>query len=347
MSTMNERFQSTPILFAGLDTVKDSNGVPRKVQVLRVGNFMYQDDSMDEPEELEITPAMLASMVTNFNEKVRGVDPAFDYSHKSGEKAAGWFKKLVTDESGKELWAEVDWTLPAAQALANKEYRYVSADISWNYQDNETGKKFGPTLNGAALTNRPYIKNMAPAMALTEGGRMAKKLDEQGGDDDIKTIKARLEALEEENKTLRADKAKATETAQLAEKKGEFDVMLSEGKVVEAQRDPFMKNDMKGFLAKQKKLNLSEHGSGGDPGAGDEDGDEAAAGPKNHAECVTEVRKRAKTLLDEKKNQGITMRLSEAYGAVLAADEKLSVMYHKGPEAPAPRHPRRKLAAAG
>ena len=344
---MNERFQATPILFAGIDAAKDANGVPRKVQVLRVGSFLYQDDTMDEAEEIEITRETLSSMVTNFEKNVRGVDLAFDYSHKSADRAAGWFKKLFLDASGDELWAEVEWTLPAAQALANKEYRYVSADFNWDYQDNETGKKFGPTLNGAGLTNRPFVKNMAPAMALTEGGRVAKKLDEQGGDDDVKTIKARLEVLEEENKTLRADKAKAAEAQQLAEKKGEFDVMLSEGKVVEAQREPFMKSDMKGFLAKAKKINLSERGSGNDPAEGDDDGEEGSKGPKNHAECLAEVRKRAKVMMDEKKSQGISMRLSEAYGAVLAADEKLSVMYHKGPEAPAPRHPRRKLAAAG
>ena len=40
--------------------------------------------------------------------------------------AAGWFKGLELRENGDELWGEVEWTPKAAEAIRNKEYRFVS-----------------------------------------------------------------------------------------------------------------------------------------------------------------------------------------------------------------------------
>ncbi|MEK0326263.1 MAG: hypothetical protein QQN63_11225, partial [Nitrosopumilus sp.] len=41
----------------------------------------------------------------------------------------------------------------ARHKIKDREFRYMSADFNTKFIDNETGKDFGPTLNGAALTN--------------------------------------------------------------------------------------------------------------------------------------------------------------------------------------------------
>ena len=349
MAIMNEIFRGLPIRLS-LDPQKGADGVPRKVQVLRVGSFQYQDESMDEPVQMEITREVLASMVKNFKAGVKKTDLAMDYGHNSGAEAAGWFKSLELSTDGNELWAEIDWTRIGAQKLADKEFRYVSADFNWDYEDNESGDKFGPTLNGAGLTNRPFVKNMAPAISLHEGGRMAKKLDDtqkpgdkpangggepgekQSNDEKLKAVQAELDDMKQkyaaamdEIGNLKKSAMKHASDALATEKKSKFDKMLSEGKVVEAQREPFMSGDLDKFTAAAKDVNLSERGHG--EGSRSEGGDDGS-GPKDYEGAVAEIKKQAQVLLSEKK----VKTLSEAYGIVMKKNPKLSDLYNAGPE---------------
>lgn len=158
-------FRSLPLRLSEVDKDLDSDGIPRKVQLLKCGTYAHPD--YDDP--LEITPEFLSSLVATFAENARGIDLAIDYSHDSEDIAAGWITNLLLSDNGLELWAEVDWTPPGREKLKNKEFRYLSADFAWAYQDNETLQEFGPTLFGAGLTNRPFVKRMSPALELTEG----------------------------------------------------------------------------------------------------------------------------------------------------------------------------------
>lgn len=145
-----------------LSEVNGITDAPDWVQVSRAGTF-YKGD-----QKIPITRATLSSLKKNFDGKVRGIDLAMDYFHDSDKVAAGWFKAVELRNDGNELWAQIDWTKTGRQKLAEKELRYVSADIDFDYQDNETKKKFGPVLLGAGLTNRPVIKGMAPTTQLSE-----------------------------------------------------------------------------------------------------------------------------------------------------------------------------------
>lgn len=137
--------------------------VPSEVQILRTGAFFHQAYG-----KVEVTKEMLSNMVRNFNENVRRVDLAIDYRHESDNIAAGWIRELMLFDEGESLWAKVQWTKNGERVLGEKEFRYLSADFSLDYQDNESLQKFGPTLLGAGLTNRPVIKDMAPAVELKE-----------------------------------------------------------------------------------------------------------------------------------------------------------------------------------
>lgn len=173
--------------------IKFSDGdIKKGVQLLRCGTFYDARYG-----KLDVTSATLLSMKKNFDDKVRGVDLSIDYKHESDDIAAGWITDVYLANNNTELWAKVDWTPNGQRVLADKEFRYLSADFIFDYQDNETLQKFGPTLFGAGLTNRPVVKNMEPAIELHE-------LTPQGRArmTEIEKLQADLKAEQEKNKTL-------------------------------------------------------------------------------------------------------------------------------------------------
>lgn len=272
--------------------MKFSDGdVKEDVQLLRVGTF--KDDRYGT---IQITPAILLSMVDNWKKKVRGVDISIDYKHESDDIAAGWIKEVYLKEDNKELWAKVDWTPKGQKVLADKEFRYLSADFNFDYQDNETLQKFGPTLFGAGLTNRPVVKRMEPAIELeelTEKGRQEMKLIEDlqaqvkelseknkklsdeiaaaqpapgaGGlspevQKQIEDLKAQIASLTAENTKFASELASQKDKAVLAEKENKFQKLLSEGRVVPAQKDAFLKDDFAKFAELSGQVNLAGKG---------------------------------------------------------------------------------------
>lgn len=172
---VNERFRISPIV---LRLTEDRSGVnvPKRIQLFRTGTFkklMPDGKSI----EFSITRETLEQIVDNFNHKIRGTDIALDFAHKSDEEAAGWFKSLSIedDAKGANLFADIEWTTDGYAAVEGKKFRYLSPDFAFAWTDNETGTKYGATLFGAGLTNRPVIKHMAPTVELTEVTNMAKK----------------------------------------------------------------------------------------------------------------------------------------------------------------------------
>lgn len=130
------------------------------VQICEAGKFEHWDDST-----FEITKEMLQNMKINFDNNVKKIDLAIDYFHASHAEAAGWIKAVNLENEGTQLWCDVDWTENAKAKILSKEVRYLSIDYDPDYKDNKTGKKYGATLNGAGLTNRPFIKGMNPILS--------------------------------------------------------------------------------------------------------------------------------------------------------------------------------------
>ena len=280
--------------------IEFNEGTPEKIQLMRVGSFFDERYG-----KVDITSAHLLSMMENFNNKVRGVDLALDFSHKSDGPAAGWIRRIDLNEEQTEMWAEIDWTNAGKENLLGKEFRYVSPDFTFAYKDNETLVEYGAVLLGAGLTNRPVIKNMAPAISLQELKEQIYKEGETMTPEEIAAMKAENEKMKAELAVLKAKAAPTEDDKELeiktnegedmadkellkksadqeakilaleaevkekndkiemAEKSKKFDVMLSEGKAVEAQRDAFIKNDMTDFVAKAMPVKMSEIGDGG------------------------------------------------------------------------------------
>lgn len=134
-------------------------------QVLRTGRFVHPAYG-----EFEVTPESLQNMAANFANGVRPVPPTrlvVDYNHgDQNGRAAGWITALEV-RNGTELWAQVEWTDEAANAIRRREYQFTSAEFAWAYQDKGDGTDRGPTLLAMAITNRPFVEGMAP-LALSE-----------------------------------------------------------------------------------------------------------------------------------------------------------------------------------
>ena len=133
---------------------------PSQIEIMRTGKW-------DHPlyGKFKITESTMDSIILNFNNKVRGVDIAFDLEHGDTDhktEAVCWVKKLI--KAGNRLLAEVDWTDFGKEKIKSKSFKYFSPEFRFEYEDNETGKKYNNVLLGGGLTNRPFIKNMNPIM---------------------------------------------------------------------------------------------------------------------------------------------------------------------------------------
>ena len=310
-----------------------------RIQLLRTGIFHHA-----EYGKFEITAQMLSEMVKNFRARVRGVDIAIDYAHESDKVAAAWIVDLeLGGANNEELWAKVKWTPAGAQKLADREYRYLSADFTFDYQDNESLVKFGPVLLGAGLTNRPVVKNMAPAIELSEGretdtmdpkdkqiadqaaqiAELQKQIEamkaEKGESPDLADMKQKLADMEKKCSDAEAKlgeiegaKKKLEEEKALSEKTAKFDKLLGEGKVVEAQREPFLAGDAMKLAELAHSVKLGAEGSGKEAPA-------ATVEPKTKEEAEAKIL----ALAEEKIKNNSSLELGEAISQVRKENSKL------------------------
>ena len=107
--------------------------------------------------EINITKDHLKSFVTNFNNKVVGVDLAINEDHKKNE-AFAWIKEVFLSEDGNTLLGKLKWNKRGTKALNESEYRYFSPEFRLNFTHPHTGEEHGATLVGGALTNYPFLK---------------------------------------------------------------------------------------------------------------------------------------------------------------------------------------------
>jgi len=244
---MTNIFKAPPIV---LSESSDFSNIKR-MQILKVGDFFH-----DTYGNFKINEKMLSEMVRNFKDGVRGVVPALDYSHNSEDVAAGWFKDLFLNENKTELWADVDMTPKGSKVLSEKEFGYTSAEFDPDYETNEVPKKkYGAVLLGAALTNRPVIKNMKSVIELSEGGKM-----------DIKELEEKLAGYEKKFSESEESMKKLMEAAgvdsmeaimELISSQKPQELMEEKDKML-AEHDEELKETKKMLSEAQEKLKLAE-----------------------------------------------------------------------------------------
>ncbi len=111
--------------------------------------------------------------------EAQATDLPIDYEHQtlggqyaspSGQApAAGWIKRLEA-VPGEGLFATVEWTQPAMEQLAAKQYRFISPVAVVRKPDRKLVR-----LHSAALTNKPAIVGIRPIVNRTEAAVTAEE----------------------------------------------------------------------------------------------------------------------------------------------------------------------------
>jgi phage I-like protein len=136
------------------------------IDIIRVGDWT------ESAKNFEITMETLQDFVANFQSNVlrygKGSEPEIplNYSHESWAKAAGWFKELRI--VGDTLQGKPELTPEGRRTIKDGEFKYISAEIDFRWQDRENQKVFKNVLLGAALTNIPFVQGMSAAVALSD-----------------------------------------------------------------------------------------------------------------------------------------------------------------------------------
>lgn len=115
---------------------------------------------------ISFTAENLTEYANGVNERIRTADIDIDYDHKKyhGE-ASGWVKQAEVRADG--LWVLVEWTKEAAQKIKAKAYKYFSPEFVDKWTHPKTGKTYKNVLLGGAITNRPFLRDIA-TLNLTE-----------------------------------------------------------------------------------------------------------------------------------------------------------------------------------
>ena len=83
-------------------------------------------------------------------------------------------------------------------------------------------------------------------------------------DEGVKVQSDKITQLEADNKKLSTEIATSHQATKTASRKASFDKMFDAHEVCEAQRAPYMKNDMDAFLSAAQKMNPTPQGGTGD-----------------------------------------------------------------------------------
>lgn len=183
--------------------------IGKPIQLFRTGEFQHPKYG-----KLSITKADLEEMVRNFNANIRGQDIPIDIEHQHDKGAVGWLRKLELRDG--ELWAVPEWTETGAQLIEEGKFRYISPQYgAWT--DPETGQHYDNVLMSVAITNYPFLKQMAP-VELSEYIAW-RDANVKEGELDMPTMKPEeVKLLSEQIKNLQEELAKEREKVQLMER---------------------------------------------------------------------------------------------------------------------------------
>lgn len=158
---------------------EDPNMCEAEIDMLRTGKFMRKSFFFNRI--INITEEMLDNMIKNFKNNVVDTKIALDVNHMR-EEAYGWLTDVYKEpreiNGKKQIVLKGKWDInkKGKEIMQDKIYKYFSIEFHPNYElrevdevtKNEEGDdipvgpmtKYGPTIIGGALTNRPFIPNL-------------------------------------------------------------------------------------------------------------------------------------------------------------------------------------------
>lgn len=148
-------------------TADRTGALPTRIEVMRAGTWI---DSMKGT--LIITTGDLQEFKINFDNGLgqagEGLGLPIDFMHESWGKAAGWIKNVEVEDE--VLYATVEWTDAGRNALLSGEFKCFSPTFypaclgEWQDPEDYTLTARN-VLEGGALTNIPFFKDLTPIMA--------------------------------------------------------------------------------------------------------------------------------------------------------------------------------------
>lgn len=242
MHKQDSELKSYRFLFS-IPELSDFELEDRDFEVLKVGEYYdqrYGKFSIDEK--------LLCQIKDNFEKNVLGVDVALDENHKPEKGAFAWVKSLEVRNGS--LFARLkDFTSKGKEMLKEKVFKYFSVEFA-PFEKVEGGKKvtIPNVLRGIALTNRPVIKGMQPAL-FSEGSlsinpndmSLFKKFADgllgrsKVSKDDVTLLKSMFSELSDEEKAEVAPKVEEVE-AKVEEAKAEGEEVKADEAPAEAPK---------------------------------------------------------------------------------------------------------------
>jgi len=135
-------------------------------QVLRCGSWDYPDM---EGGGFDIDEGAIDEFVRNFAAGEKGPEVLLNYGHDDKDEA-GWVKRLEKRGAGEDAQAWAGFTVDNADYRSKVDrglIRYLSSELDFDYTNPEACRTHSDctprrVFEGLALTNRPYVKGMAP-----------------------------------------------------------------------------------------------------------------------------------------------------------------------------------------
>ena len=183
---------------------------------------------------VSITPEKIQQMAENF-----GKCPAYEVpvklGHSDGAKSPGKVIGVEAKPEGLEITMSVD--ADTAQAINNKQYRYMSAEFDEDYHDKKTGDKVGAVLLGAALVNQPAHPYVAPLVFADDINHEQERNDYSMNE--LDDLRLQLSDMKAQKAQAEADlKAEREETAKkLADLEASNKALIEERERIETARN--------------------------------------------------------------------------------------------------------------
>jgi len=127
------------------------------IEIFRIGKWNHQKYGI-----IEGTTKLFNDFIDNWKNNVLGRDVAIDKTHEPSDGATGWVQGLKI--KGDRLLALIEWTPWGVELIEQKGFKYFSPEYRDSYTDKENGKEYKNVLFGGALTNRPFLTDLAPVV---------------------------------------------------------------------------------------------------------------------------------------------------------------------------------------
>lgn len=164
-----------------------ASGVVSRMHVASAGEWLGHPDG-----PFEFTAMVFDAMCKNAS--AQSTPLSIDYDHRAwsdtapDSRAAGWVQSLTREGEGEDakLWATVEWTASAADAIRAGEFRFCSPAWVMDAIDRKSGESIGPRMLNIALTNVPFLDGQTPITCTQRATETIKMADEEMKPEDVK-----------------------------------------------------------------------------------------------------------------------------------------------------------------